>query len=191
MKAQEFLESYGARTAQVIVQDAPEDADKFFYAYAQQAVFYLKDDGVEWRVLHNGAWRIVAGFMMRSFKDLAINIAELREALAECEKKGLVDLDGKEVRFWREKGRQIAEQEIQNAFSGCPLSQPVDGLDLAVLFKISDAHELVDLHGGMSEVSELLNSPLSFLTASLQSRLKESLIIYEVCAMPLVGADLT
>lgn len=81
MQNKAFIDEHGAAVAQEIIDSAPVEAVKFVYAFVSKETYYLKDDGLEWRVFHKKNWKPVAGFLMNSFSDSAYSINKLKAEL--------------------------------------------------------------------------------------------------------------
>lgn len=176
-----FIEEYSAETARSIIANAPEGTEKFVYAYAPRTTYYLKDDGMEWQVFHGIRWKPVVGYLMRQFKNLAYSFEELKDALHMHENADKINPLCKEIQYWRDAGRHIAESAMCDALSECAFSHPLNGLNMTVLYRILDAHELIQLHGGISNVDDLLKSSMKLASLSLEKRLVESVAIWNLC----------
>lgn len=85
-----FVKRHSLQTAKNILDGAPDKATLFVYAYVANSIDYLFiDEKGIWHVNHNGLWKPVVGFIVKSFMDIAFSLELLKDAVANAETEGV------------------------------------------------------------------------------------------------------
>lgn len=82
MSIQAFYQENGPEVAARILDGVPEETTHFVYAYMAQSIDYLRQTANGFDVFYQGQWKVVAPFLLHSFKDITYRIEDLRKVAA-------------------------------------------------------------------------------------------------------------